>query len=136
MTVLINNDGSETTDQKEILKAQHDFYSRLYTADPNIEFRYKNTGDVKISEEQREDISKELTIEELTTAVKQSKKNCSPGCDGLTGAFYVVFLAKSWEIVTSSTRLLTQYRSTFSICIERSYYFNPQARTRLPCSQA
>ena len=102
MTVLKNDQGEEMTDIKTILKEQRKFYETLYTKDDSISFTYKNDTNVKVSDDDNKDLEAEFTMKELRAAVKSCKRNKSPGCDGLTAEFYIVFFEKIKDLLLSA----------------------------------
>ncbi len=57
------------------------------------EYDYDTT--VKLSQEDRKYLAVEFTTEDLHAALKQMKKNKSPGPDGLTVEFYLRY----WDLV-------------------------------------
>ena len=91
MTILITEGNEKIYDSRKIVSEQARFYEKLYTTDPNISIDYVNHEDVTITNQEAEALNQEFTIEELTQALKTSKKGKTLGCDGLTTEFYVVF---------------------------------------------
>ena len=90
-------DGSFITNQKEILNEQHKFYESLYQAEEldiktNINY-LKGLQLPQISILQREELDSPITLEEIRKAVKEMKKNKTPGADGIPIEFYQTF----WE---------------------------------------
>ena len=79
------------TEQKVILKEQKRFYQELYSADKSIVFNIKNKMDVRITKEQRENLDKEVEVEEVCRVIMSLKKGKVAGCDGLPIEFYVEF---------------------------------------------
>ena len=94
MSVLINDNEQELTAPAEILQEQAKFYRKLYKSDASTSFDYINEAEVKLEENEKLDLDKPLTLQELTTALKSTNQNSSPGCDGLTTKFYIVFWNK------------------------------------------
>ena len=91
MTKIITDSGQELTKPSDILLEQRKFFKNLYKSDENVNFKYKNTTRVRVSDEIRESMEGKFTMEELTKALKESKRNKAPSCDGLTTEFYVMF---------------------------------------------
>ena len=118
MSLLKNEDGSEVTNPELILEKQREFYARLYTADPFVDFTLTNSEDIQLDENEKCGISGDLSMEELTTALKQSKKECSPGCDGLMGAFYVIFWTLIKEPLHSALTYLLQQGKLFTSALQ------------------
>ena len=89
--------GATVGNDQNILKEFYDFYKQLYSKQkidlgvlPNF---VKVQNIPKIFEEESEEMKKEITMDELTTAVKSMEGGKSPGSDGFTVEFYKKF----WE---------------------------------------
>ena len=91
MYVCKRNDGSLTKDYREILNLQYEFYDKLYTRDSNVEFTLNNEQNIRLSQAKKEEMDKELVRDELFDAIMTLKVGKTPGCDGLTLAFYRKF---------------------------------------------
>ena len=92
VTALLNEDGSLNTNPVKILDEQRKFYEQLYTPHKHAAFMYVNDGKyIKVSEEERESMEGLISLQEITTALKTSKRNRTPGSDGLPPEFYVMF---------------------------------------------
>ena len=90
-TTLIDDDGKKITDPTSILREQKKYYQRLYTKDPKIEFKATNCTEKVLSSTQRQELDKDITISEMTTALKQMANGKCPGLDGLSVDFYKMF---------------------------------------------
>ena len=90
--LLINN--TEITDPKEILKEQESFYKKLYTANPETNFKFTNNYGIQVPDDMKERHEKPLTKEELGIALKGLKTGKTPGANGLTTAFFKMFFCK------------------------------------------
>ena len=92
---LVRTDGSVSCNQKEILRMQTDFYKTLYTSDVYIEFEFENdrVHGVKLTEQEKESTDAPLTLEELTFALKNMRKDKTARCDGLSSRYFSCF----WE---------------------------------------
>jgi exonuclease III/nitrogen regulatory protein PII-like uncharacterized protein len=99
---LVTEKNEEITEQKEILKEQRDFYKRLYTsnikkAEEDIEERKKVQEEIfqiphpQVDLNQWDEMTKEITEEELWKVVLSCPDNKSPGTDGLNNNFYKAF---------------------------------------------
>ena len=88
MSKLVNENGEEYTDTKDILKYQKQYYKNLYSESLNVD-------DKPISEIIGENPNKlsyldslklegEITYNELTNALKNIKNAKSPGNDGFS----------------------------------------------------
>ena len=102
MSKVIKNDGSEVTDQKEILAELKLFYESLYTSDPNVKFQEVNDTNICLSDQHSKELEGDIEAVELTTALKSLKRNKCPGGDGLTAELYVVFWAKLRNLLTEA----------------------------------
>ena len=71
------------------------FYWKLYRKEMSIvdkEEILERIGDLKqISEHDREDLEKRISMEEVSSTLKNTRINVAPGAGGFTGAFYKVF---------------------------------------------
>ena len=91
MYVVRRVDGSLTKDYTEILEEQSNFYQKLYTSDPLVEFKLKNTTGITLNESQKIKLDKEIQEGEIFDAIMTLKPNKTPGCDRLSLAFYRKF---------------------------------------------
>ena len=92
MTKLIENDGTEVTETKEVLKCQRKFYENLYNENlidaddvPITEIIGENEN--KLTIEESEKLEGDIKIDELSNALKNMKNEKSPGLDGFTIEF-------------------------------------------------
>lgn len=79
---------------KQILKEQSTFYGNLYKSDSSIKFNLDNHSHNKLDEQTSKSINGEITLLELTNAVRTMPNNKAPGLDGLPIEVYKVFWAK------------------------------------------
>ena len=91
---LITNNGTVTNNQ-EILKEAHAFYSDLYRDRPSILPEEDLDNAPSLSNHHFEVLSNDITQEELLSALKKMKQSSAPGSDGLTVKFYIHF----WNII-------------------------------------
>ena len=89
MVCLVDPDGIVSRSQKKILETQSNFYKQLYTSDAKIEFTFVNDSNIKLTEDEKVEMDKPITLEELTKALRKIKLNCTPGCDGLSTNLYL-----------------------------------------------
>ena len=102
---LIDEDGREITDHKEIIQEQKKFYEKLYTTktgNHNIEFGDENIAIPKLETDLKELCDSPLTIEECGAALKKLQNNKSPGADGFTTNFYKFFWPDIKELLFQS----------------------------------
>ena len=91
MHSIILENGQEVSDQKIILQEQYKFFKSLYTASECTEFDFVNDSDIRLSEDSKAKLEGKILMHELTAALKNMKRNKSPGCDGLPTEFYLCF---------------------------------------------
>ena len=96
MNKLIESDGTEYTETKEVLKCQRKFYENLYSdnlvnADerPIVDIIGENEN--KLSNEESEKLEGDIKLDELSNSLKNMKNEKSPGLDGFTVEFYKFF---------------------------------------------
>jgi hypothetical protein len=111
MSKLITDSGTEITKNSEILSEQRSFYEKLYTdtLDQNDSMtasaKYFLDGDInikKLSDDEKEELDDDVTMDEIAAAVKDLATDKSPGSDGITPEFYVHFWPKINIYVTDS----------------------------------
>ena len=86
---VFNSSGQLLENPTEILEEQKNFYQDLYTADPTVNFNYEM--DKKITEADRELLSKPFTLQEMENAIQAMPPGKTPGPDGLPAEFYKCF---------------------------------------------
>ena len=96
--LLLDNsiEQKEITDPKQIANQIKVFYSSLFSRKSQMSAEdcqkfLKNLTLPKVSHELNEMLKKPLTILELEEAIKNSQNGKSPGNDGITREFYIVF---------------------------------------------
>ena len=95
MHKIICEDGTVITEQKKILNEQLKFYRNLYSSDVTVQFAVCNNLGVKISENQKLELDKDFTTNEIKDSVFSMDNNKAPGTDGLPAEFYKHF----WDIL-------------------------------------
>ena len=88
------DDNTITRNGKKIINEQAKYYRKLYSKRPEIKFLLENDTEVKYTEEGKTKLDDPFSFEEFTSAVKQMAANKSPGNDGLSKEFYVMFWSK------------------------------------------
>ena len=91
MRKLVDEDGSEYYEYKDILNCQRSFYERLYNEsdklnDDSIE-SVTGQNDMRLSDVEAKKLKGEITLKELAKAFKNMKNGKSPGLDGFTVEF-------------------------------------------------
>ena len=81
----------------EIIQHQRQFYKDLYEEDTDVKFNLKNTYNIQVPEEIKQQQDTQLTIQDLQQAIKGMSNNKTPGEDGLPADFYKVFWTKIKE---------------------------------------
>ena len=106
ITKLEKDNGEIITSPCDIKKLQLEFYSSLYSkkecSDHLDDFFFSSLP--KLSEEQQHMLSQEITLDELSNAVKMLKNGKTPGTDGLTTDFYKCFWNDIKQIVFDSLK--------------------------------
>ena len=74
MSLIRTGKGDLTSNPKQILQEQCKFYQKLYAKNSNVVFELKNTNGEIISDDQKVELDKPLTILELTQTVRTLKK--------------------------------------------------------------
>ena len=86
MAELIDEDGSEYYDSKDVLNCQRRFYENLYSDTNNIDDNSIESiigeNRMKLSNDEAELLEGEITHRELSEALKNMKNEKSPGLDG------------------------------------------------------
>ena len=95
MRKVYTEEGTLTTNPKEILNVQRQFYSKLYTSDTNVKFNLENDPRFpELNIEEKELCNQEISLQELDEAVRSLKKNKCCGSDGFSAEFYQFFWHK------------------------------------------
>ena len=94
MSAAKTHSGDITRNPVKILDIQAEFYKKLYTKDNTVKFTYSNQSEQKLTEDQRNDLEKDISQEEIGLAIAQMARNKTPGSDGLPIDFYKVFYCK------------------------------------------
>uniref|UniRef100_A0A3B3UGI5 Reverse transcriptase domain-containing protein n=1 Tax=Poecilia latipinna TaxID=48699 RepID=A0A3B3UGI5_9TELE len=110
INTLIKENGEELNDNEKINVEIYNFYKKLYDNKQINEeemsfFLSKLTN--KLTENERESLDQEITVDEITKAMQSMQSNKAPGLDGLPKEFYVTF----WEILKE--HLLQVYKEAF-----------------------
>ena len=95
MTKLVDGDGAEYTETKDILNYQHNFYEQLYD---NVNIIEDNPIEsligenlTKLSSSESDSLEGKISLHELSEALKNMKNEKSPGMDGFTVEFFLFF---------------------------------------------
>ena len=90
---LILKNGETTCDNNCIINEVKDFYKKLYTKRDvdNIDISNLVNNLPKMDDRTADQLEGELTLEEISEALKDMKNNKSPGSDGFPSEFFKVF---------------------------------------------
>ncbi len=92
-------DGRILTDQNEMMAEAQNFYERLFTKEEHVSLEDQNFFLDKINktltQEQKDNLDRIISMEELRISLFDAKKNKTPGYDGLPYEFYQTF----WHIL-------------------------------------
>jgi len=111
---LVDDNGKEHSTMKNILDEETRFYKKLYTSkikcsnkewNENFNNFIKNLEDSeirKIPEDSKEELTTDITENEIWLIIKNSSKNKCPGSDGLPTEFYLKFWPYIKEHVLAS----------------------------------
>ena len=107
MDSLTKEDGQILTNQDDILKEQVNFYSDVYKKKIDFETNkadnfMQNVNIPKISEDRKNELDNDLTIDELTKSLHAMSNDSSPGSDGITYSFLKFFWSKIKNLVYES----------------------------------
>ena len=79
------------TDMDSIFQEQQKFYEKLYTKDEKVQFNMSIKNRPQLNLIQKLLLESELTVEELSNALREMPNGKSPGLPGLTADFYKIF---------------------------------------------
>lgn len=118
MTRIRNSDDHLITNQKEILLHQSKYFRKLYKSNAAIQFKLNNTLHRKLTVQQKGNLEAEISLGDLTEAVKSMANNKSPGLDGLTVEVYKMFWAKIGRIYHKAI-LFAKEQGTLNLAMRR-----------------
>ena len=106
MPNLWKNDGTKTKDQNEIINETKTFYENLYKEKPvkpiDLDTVLPFEDIPKLSENQKQELEGQITIEEALNSLKNMKNDKSPGSDGFTTEFFKFFWKDIGFFIVSS----------------------------------
>ena len=107
-----------TYNSKVILQEQSKFYDKLYTSNKNVAFAYEAENIPKVSEDQKQLLSTEITVEEIGVAIRDMPRNKTPGSDGIPADFYKLFFIKmKWMLLKLFQQCYKNSRLHNSACM-------------------
>ena len=115
LKAIKKEDGSITRDQKKILHEQAKFYRKLYAKRPDIKFIYENTSDQRLTELQKKQLDEPFTYDNFLASLMSMPHDKTPGIDGLSVEFYVIFHQKIgnciWQAMLEANKNLKLHKS-------------------------
>ena len=108
---LRDEKGNIVTNPKQILDIQARFYEQLYKSD-KVEIDENYLSDLefnKLSDQQQQEIDKEITSIEIHQAIKQLKKGKCPGNDGINIEWYECFYEQLKPFLLTLFREISRY---------------------------
>ena len=114
MTSIMTNENKLVSDAREVLKEQANFYATLYKKDSKVNFRTPTFPINKLEKNEADLLEGEITQEEIALAIRQMKKDKSPGIDGLPADFYKVFYGRLKELLTDVFRECLKVKRIFT----------------------
>ena len=94
MSAVRLDNGTVTRNSQIILNQQIKYYEKLYTKDKGVRFEHLGDHDVKFTNMQKKQMDLPLQKDELPQALKCMKQNKTPGPDGLSTDFYMMFWSR------------------------------------------
>ena len=92
MLSILNEEGKEQTETKDILAITHTFYTELYKEEvTDVTAMESLLSFLKPKISIASKLENDLTVKELTKAIQSMQDNKAPGADGLPKEFYVTF---------------------------------------------
>ena len=88
---LCNANGDTTTDKEEIAKVAMEYWKDLLTKRETDENKDMATKVQRLNKNNREEINKEITLEEMQTVTQQLANNKTPGPDGIPAEVYKLY---------------------------------------------
>ena len=107
---LINHNGNDITEQKQILNEIKHFYDDLYKSrdnileEANLQEILKDYEIPVLSNEERNNLDKAITKCEVLEVLKKTKNNKSPGTDGFSAEFFKFFWIDIGDFIFRSFR--------------------------------
>ena len=120
MDSLKKDDGSVVTDQQEMMAEAKQFYDRLFTREEHVSLEdqefFLQKINKSLTQEQRDNLDTAIGLEELRLALFDTKKNKTPGYDGLPYEFYQTF----WHVLGRDFLQVVGYSLNMAKCLPYS----------------
>ena len=92
MKIIQTESGQIIKQQNQILKEQRNYYQTLFKKDESVKFTLQPLENERLlSADEKNDLEKDLTEDELFAALKNMNNKKTPGLDGLSKEFYIIF---------------------------------------------
>lgn len=101
-------------DPQQILKEEALFFKRLYKKGNAKGILGNNDSQVKINENDKKELDREMSISELSKALSGMENDKTPGEDGLTASFFKVFWIKIKEVYFQAIKFCLQKGQLYS----------------------
>ena len=106
---LIDESQKEISNPQQILDIQKQFYTELYDVDSDVSFSLRNTYQVLVPPDIRDQQNQQITITDIEKAIKGMSNQKTPGEDGIPIDFYKVFWSKiRGEFMTMMNQVYTE----------------------------
>ena len=102
-----NKDGHIYTDIENIIRIATNFYKNLYTSEKvneKVQHNLLRNIKTKLSKEQKSNLDKPITTEEVFDAIKKLPTGKSPGLDGFPVEFYKEYWGKIGDLFMAYLR--------------------------------
>lgn len=98
ISAIRNESGTIITKPHLILEEEKLFYKRLYGQNPPRNWLFHNDTDIKLTEDEREELDRDFEDYEFSNSLMGMQNNKTPGLDGLSADFYKVFWVQLKDI--------------------------------------
>ena len=130
MNKIIESDGTEYSETKEILKCQQKFYENFYSdisndVDGNPIEDIAGENENKLSHDESQKLEGDIKLGELSNSLKNMKNFKSPGLDGFTVEFFKNFLDRFKIFYSKIIKLWVSYRISLRHTKARYHHMPP-----------
>lgn len=116
--------GTQLTSSRDISNCFKEYYSTLYSSEPSTDFQImetflNNCNLPSLTEDERDSLNKDISLEELKSTVNSLKNSKTPGPDGLPSELYKKFneILSPYLLRTFEDALTNGLPSTFNEAI-------------------
>ena len=113
------------TEQDDIVKETKYFYEHLYKQEEQIndvnfeEIIPEQESIPKLTEEQCNSLEGKTSKDEVLSTLKRMKNGTSPGSDGFTVQFFLVFLERYWHSICACNKLIRKFQKRKPILLAK-----------------